>query len=359
MKVAKAPLVSVFLLSIFLLAAFPDGPTIITAVGDGKLGFSGDGGPAAAARIFNAHGIAFDSSGNLYIADTDNQRIRKVSVSGIITTVAGNGIEGFRGDGGPATAAGLGNPWGVALDPLGNLYIADSSNCRVRKVDASGIITTVAGKGTHGYSGDGGPATSAELGYTRDVAVDSAGNIYIVDEDYDRVRKVDASGIIITVAGKGTHGFSGDGGPATSAELKAPCGVAVDSTGNIYIDDENNARIRKVDASGVITTVAGGGSNGLGEGGLATSAEISDPVGLTLDSRGNFYFADSNNGLIRKVSGAGIITTVAGNGDYGYNGDDIPALSAKLSTLSDVAVDSSGNVYLVDEENQRIREVRF
>ena len=357
MKVAKTLLVSVFLLSIVLLAAFPDSPTITTVAGDGKQGFSGDGGPATSAQIFNSHGIAVDSSGNLYIADTDNHRIRKVSISGIITTVAGKGTEEFSGDGGAATSAGLGNPWGVALDPSGNFYIADAVDCRVRKVSNLGTISTVAGSGTRGFGGDGGPATSAELGYTGGVALDSAGNIYIADVENNRIRKVSTSGIITTVAGKGTHGFSGDGGPATSAELGAPNGVAVDSTGNIYIDDEDNDRIRKVDTSGIITTVAGGGSNGRGEGGRATSAELSDPVGLTLDSAGNFYFADINNGRVRKVSTAGIITTVAGNGDYGYNGDNIPALSAKLSTLYGVAVDSAGNVYFVDEQNQRIRKV--
>jgi hypothetical protein len=301
MKAAKTLLVSGFLLSIVLLVAFPDSPTITTVAGDGKQGFSGDGGPATSAMIFNAHGIAVDSSGNLYIADTDNWRIRKVSTSGIISTVAGKGTEGFSGDGGAATSAEL-YPWGVALDPSGNLYIADGRNYRVRKVSTSGIISTVAGNGTRGFSGDGGPATSAELG--------------------------------------------------------SPSGVAVDSPGNIYIDDEGNDRIRKVDISGIITTVAGGGSNGLAEGGPATSAEISDPVALAVDSGGNFYFADVNNGRIRKVSTAGIITTVAGNGDYGYNGDNIPALSAKLSTLWGVAVDSAGDVYFADEQNQRIRKVQ-
>jgi sugar lactone lactonase YvrE len=358
MKTAKTLLVSGFLLSIVLLVAFPDSPTITTVAGDGKQGFSGDGGPATSARIFNAHGIAFDASGNLYIADTDNWRIRKVSISGIITTVAGKGTEGFSGDGGAATSAEL-YPWGVALDPSGNLYIADGRNYRVRKVSTAGTVTTVAGKGTRGFSGDGGPATSAELGFTGGVALDSAGNIYIADGGNNRIRKVSTSGIITTVAGKGTKGFSGDGGPATSAELGSPSGVAVDSTGNIYIDDENNDRIRRIDTSGIITTVAGGGSNGLAEGGPATSAELSDPVALAVDSGGNFYFADLNNGRIRKVSTAGIITTVAGNGDYGYNGDNIPALSAKLSTLWGVAVDSAGDVYFVDEQNQRIRKVHY
>ena len=278
-----------------------------------------------------------------------------MSASGIISTVAGNGTEGFSGDGGLATSAQLGWPWSVAVDSSGNLYFVDGLNRRIRKVSTSGIISTVAGNGTKGFSGDGGAATSFELGDASGLALDASGNLYFVDSN--RIRKVSTSGIISTVAGNGTKGFSGDRGAATSAELGAPVGVAVDSEGNIYIDDEGNDRIRKVDTSGVITTVAGGGSNGLAEGGPATSAEISDPVGLAVDSGGNVYFADVNNGRIRKVSTSGIITTVAGNGDYGYNGDSIPALSAKLSTLGGVAVDSAGDVYFVDEQNQRIRKV--
>jgi len=356
MKAAKT-LALAFLFSGVLLAASPDSLTITTVAGNGKDGFSGDGGPATSAQLFNPHGIAADASGNLYIADTDNRRIRKVSATGIMSTAAGNGAEGFSGDGGPATAARLSYPFWIAVDSFGDLYIADSLNFRIRKVSASGIITTVAGKGTRGFSGDGGPATSAEIGAPRGLAVDASGNLYFADADNSRIRKVSATGNIVTVAGNGIKGFSGDGGPATSAEIADPNGVAVDSSGNLYIDDEDNVRIRKVDAAGIITTVAGGGSNGLGEGGPAVAAEISDPVSVAVDSAGNVYFADANNGIIRKVSAEGIIATIAGSGDYGYNGDDRPALSARLSTLGGVAVDSEGDVYLVDEQNQRIRKV--
>ena len=240
-------------------------PGIISTVAGtpGASGYSGDGGPATSAELQHAWGVAVDSAGNLYIADTFNQIIRKVNAaSGTITTVAGTpGTSGYSGDGGPATSAELSLPYGVAVDSSGNLYIADLGNSLVRKVNASGTITTVAGTpGTIGYSGDGGPATSAELQYAWGVAVDSAGNLYIADTQNCRIRKVNASGTITTVAGNGTSGYSGDGGPATSAELSYPYGVAVDSAGNLYIADTQNYRIRKVNASGTITTVAGNGT---------------------------------------------------------------------------------------------------
>ena len=217
--------------------------------------------------------MAVDASGNLYIADTGNNRIRKVSATGIITTVAGNGSAGYSGDGGPATSAQLDGPEGVAVDGSGNLYIADTCNNRIRKVSATGIITTVAGNGSAGYSGDGGPATSAQLSLPAGVAVDGSGNLYIADSGNNRIRKVSATGIITTVAGNGSPGYSGDGGPATSAQLNQPAGVAVDASGNLYIADSSNNRIRKVSATGIITTVAGNGFDGYsGDGGPATSA---------------------------------------------------------------------------------------
>jgi sugar lactone lactonase YvrE len=246
--------------------------------------------------------VAVDSSGNIYIADTYNERIRKVSTSGIITTVAGNGAATFSGDGGAATSAELHGPSGVAVDSSGNIYIADTYNERIRKVSTSGIITTVAGNGTGGYSGDGGAATSAELYYPSGVAVDSSGNIYIADRNNDRIREVSTSGIITTVAGNGTWGYSGDSGAATSAELYGPSGVAVDSSGNIFFVEDGNNRVRKVSASGIITTVAGNGTGGYsGDGGVATSAELYTPYGVAVDSSGNIYIADLNNNRIRKV----------------------------------------------------------
>ena len=217
-------------------------------------------GPAINARLIRPFGVALDDAGNLYIADRDDPRIRKVDAGGTITTVAGIRTRGFSGDGGPATSAQINSPRGVALDGAGNLYIVDTGNNRIRKVDTSGIITTVAGTGDAGFSGDGGPATSARLSGPRGVALDDAGNLYIADRDNNRIRKVDTSGTITTVAGTGDAGFSGDGGPALSATLNGPSGVALDGAGNLYIAEFGNSRIRKVDTSGTITTVAGTGS---------------------------------------------------------------------------------------------------
>jgi sugar lactone lactonase YvrE len=317
--------------------------------------FSGDGGPATSAQLSGPWGVALDSAGNLYIGDGPD--IRKIS-NGVITTVAGNGTTGFSGDGGPATSAQLSEPYGVAVDSSGNLYISDSGNNRIRKV-SNGVITTVAGDGMEGYSGDGGPATSAWLYNPYRVAVDSAGSTYIaetspyLDIGNDRIRKV-SNGVITTVAGNGTTGFSGDGGPASSAELDQVDGVAVDSAGNLYISDGGNGRIRKV-SNGVITTVAGNGTGGYsGDGGPATDAELS-PDGIAVDSSGNLYIADTGF-HIRKVSN-GVITTVAGNGTQGYSGDGGPATSAQLSWLGGVAVDSTGNLYIADSGNYVIREV--
>lgn len=309
--------------------------TVTKVAGNGSSGFSGDGGPATSAALyFNEDypaGIAVDALGNLFIADGGNARIRKVSPNGVITTFAGGGHpwEGI-GDGGPATSAALGFPSGVALDTAGNLYIADGGFCQIRKVSASGIITTVAGNGTCGFSGDNGSATSASL-WGSGVAVDASGNIFIADYTNNRVRKVSTSGIISTVAGNGVHGFSGDGGPAPSAELAAPWAVAVDTTGNIYIADYDNSRVRKVSTGGVITTVAGNGFNDgpLGDGGLATLAVVSVPTGVVVDSGGNLFIADRDDFSVRKVSPSGTITTVA----------------AGLGLTLGVALDGAGNVF--------------
>jgi len=330
---------------------------IETVAGNGTRGFSGDGGPATDAMIEHPKGVALDSAGNLFISDSSHHCIRKVDPSGIITTVAGNGTWGFSGDGGPATDAMLDNPYGVALDSAGNLFIADRFNGRIRKVDPSGIITTVAGNGTRGFSGDSGPATDAMI-YPADVAVDNAGNLFIADSDNYRIRKVDPSGIITTVAGNGTWGFSGDGGPATDAMISYAMDVAMDSTGNLFITDYNNNRIRKVDLSGIITTVAGNGTRGFnGDGGPATDAMLRDPNTVALDSGGNLFIADYYNHRIRKVDPSGIITTVAGNGTGGFSGDSGPATYAMLETPSEVAVDSAGNLFIADYRNFRIRKV--
>jgi RHS repeat-associated protein len=331
---------------------------ITTIAGNGTYGYSGDGGPATDAALYNPHGVAVDAVGNIYIADWINHRIRKVDTSGIITTVAGNGTEGYSGDGGPATEAALNRPACLDVDATGNLYIADQNNHRVRKVDTSGIITTVAGNGVQGYSGDDGPATEAEMNLPVGVDVDALGNLYIVEHYGHRIRKVDAGGIITTVAGTGNGGYNGDGISATEARIFFPEDVVLDDAGNLYIADFINDRIRKVDTSGIITTVAGNGTGGYsGDGGPATEAMLQGPAGVELDSAGNLYIACFQGNRIRKVDTSGIITTVAGNGVQGYNGDDGPATEAELNWAAETAMDAAGNLYIADYTNHRIRKV--
>ena len=332
--------------------------TITTIAGTGELGFSGDGGPAVEAELYDPAGVAVDGAGNLYIADSGNQRIRKIDSTGTITTIAGTGELGFSGDGGPAVEAELRSPRGVAVDSAGNVYIADTRNRRIRKVDSTGTITTIAGTGEFGFSGDGGPAVEAELRSPHSVAVDSAGNVYITDPSDRRIRKVDSTGTITTIAGTGEFGFSGDGGPAVEAELYDPLGVAVDSAGNVYIADYRNRRIRKVDSTGTITTIAGTGEFGFsGDGGPAAAARLAFPYGVAVDSAGNVYIADVSNQRIRKVDSTGTITTIAGTGECCFSGDGGPAVEAELRRPYGVAVDSAGNVYIADVSNHRIRKV--
>ncbi|MCX6631220.1 MAG: NHL repeat-containing protein [Candidatus Solibacter sp.] len=319
--------------------------TLVAGIG-GQRGFSGDNGPATGAQLALPWGLAVDSAGSLYIVDVGNSRIRKVS-NGVITTVAGNGGLSYSGDNGPATSAQIGAPLGVAVDSAGTLYISDPGNGRVRKV-SNGVITRVAGTGANGFNGDNIPATSAWLSSPQGIAVDSGGNLYIAEYGGTRIRKV-SNGAITTVAGNGSHGSGGDNGPATSAQLDFPEGVAVDSVGNLYISDLNN-RVRKV-SNGVITTIAGNGTFGFsGDNGPATGVQLAWPTAVAVDSAGNLYFADSQNNRIRKVSN-GLITTVAG-GDVGDNG---PAANGVLAAPMDVAVDSAGNLYI--SSDNRVRKV--
>jgi trimeric autotransporter adhesin len=477
---------------------------INTYAGNGTCGFAGDGGPAILANLNFPRGMVFDSSGNLYIADNANHRVRKVNTSGTISTFAGNGKTGFSGDGGAATLAKIGNPKGlvfrggkiyignagrsrirtvtistgiintyagsvpgydgdgkallsslffsptgllfdakgkllvadsfnqrvrrassvmktiaggairdgsaatsaalvqpeaIAFDKSGNYYIADAAGNRIRKVSSSGTITTVAGTGVSGYSGDGGNATSATLWYPLGVALDSSGNLYIADDANGVIRKVNTSGTISTFAtnagfnglgamaadssnnlyvvdqiscvvweispaavvnvfaGNGVCGFSGDGGPATQAELNIPAGVAVDKHGNLFIADWGNNRVRVVDTGGVINTFAGNGTCGFsGDGGPATSAELCAPIGVAVTSKGTVYIADELNLRIRKVA-SGIITTYAGSGVQGYNGDGLPALGTNLDDPVAVVVNSSGIPFLVDDFTMRVRKI--
>jgi uncharacterized protein (TIGR03437 family) len=347
------PSPAVLLALIFSCSAFGQSYIIFTAAGNGTLGYTGDNSAAASAELHGPYGVAADSAGNLYIADSGNQRIRRVA-NGVISTAAGNGTLGYSGDNGPATAAQLNTPYGVAVDSAGNLYIADSGNNVIRKL-SNGVITTVAGNGTSGYTGDNGPATSAQLNTPSWVAVDSAGNLYITDVGNNVVRKVSVSnGVITTVAGNGTYAFGGDNGPATGAAFYQPMGVAVDSAGNLYIADTGNQRIRKV-SNGTITTVAGNGTYGFsGDGASATSAELYQPMGVAVDSAGNLYIGDTVNNRIRKVSN-GVINTVAGNGTGGYGGDGGAATIAELNEPVGVALDSAGNLYTADFVNNRVR----
>ena len=326
---------------------------ITTVAGNGAIAYTGDGGPEISAAT-GAIDVKFDASGNMFIVDVNNNVIRKVNTAGVITTVVGNGVAGFSGDGGPANAAQLNYPNAIAFDATGNLYISDGNNGRVRKVDAAGVITTFAGGGT-GPLGDGGAAIAATLS-TNGITCNS-GNLYIADNSNQRIRKVSASGIITTVAGNGTPGFSGDGGPATSAKLLFPTSTAFDIAGNMYISDGANVRIRKVSTGGIITTYAGNGTQGYsGDGGPAASAELFQPTGIFMDGSDNLYIADQLSNRIRKVSNTGIITTIAGNGTRAFSGDGGQATSAELNWPWGVCI-HAGNLYIADTDNYRIRKV--
>ncbi len=387
---------------------------ITTVAGNGTPGYTGDGTAATSANL-SPSGLAVDGSGAIYVSDALHSVVRKVA-AGIITTVAGTGTAGLLGDGGLATDARLSSPNDVDVDAAGNLYIADSGNLRVRKVTAAtGLITTVAGGGTDsftngaatnaqlfavpsialdgagniyiadgnvirevtaathsistlagngkpgyaGYTGDGGPATSAQLSSATDVAVDTFGNIYISDTSNYVIREVvAATGTITTVAGNGLPGYSGDGGPATSARIGVPSNVAVDASGNIYFSDSNVVR-KVVAATGYITVAAGNGTSGnSGDGGPATSAQLSNPTNVAVDSSGNFYIADSASNVVRKVTVAtGVITRVAGTGTAGYSGDGGAATKAAI-VPTDLAVDGSGNLYIADLSHGVVRMVK-
>jgi uncharacterized protein (TIGR03437 family) len=342
-----------------LLTAWPalSQGNIVTIAGNGSAAFSGDGGPATAASLNHPRTLVIDSSGNLYISDVDNLRVRRVTPAGIISTIAGNGLPGSSGDGGPAVDASLSSMLGLALDNAGNLYIADSGNRRVRKVTSAGIISTVAGTGVQGFSGDGGPATNAQLNTPASI-IFSAGNLYISDSSNQRIRRVSSDGTITTVAGNGVTGFSGDGGPATGASLAFPLGMAMDSGGNLYVADGNNNRVRRISPAGVITTVAGDGvGHFAGDLGPATSASLNVPEDVAFDGAGNLFIADAGNNRVRKVDSSGLISTLAGTGENGFSGDGGPATAAMLNFPWGLTTDATGSVYVADRVNNRVRVV--
>jgi NHL repeat-containing protein len=331
---------------------------IFTVAGTGSADYSGDGGPATAAELSFVGGVTATSDGGFLIADTDNHRIRRVSPAGIITTVAGAGTSGFSGDGGPATSAQLSVPIDVTETADGGFLIVDQFNHRIRRVSPGGTISTVAGVGTGGFSGDGGPATAAQLNVPAGIAVTADGGFLIADHLNDRIRRVSPGGTISTVAGVGPGGFSGDGGPATAAQMEGPTGVAVTADGGFLIADQFNSRIRRVSPGGIISTVAGVGAGGFsGDGGPATAAHLFAPTGVEATADGGFLIADQVNSRIRRVSPSGIITTVAGSASAGFAGDGGLATAAQLNTPTGVAVTADGGFLIADVVNNRVRFV--
>ncbi len=327
---------------------------ITTVAGNGSFGYTGDGGPATNAKLRVVSGVAMDGSGNLFIVDRSSSVVRKVSANGVITTIAGKQFSGPLGDGGAATNASLSQPYGIAVGLSGELFIADNFHARVRRVGTDGIISTVAGNGTAGSSGDGGAATNASIRDPRGVAVDGSGNLFIAEYSGCRIRKVGTNGIISTVAGNGSPSSFGDGGLATSAGLGTPASVAVDASGNLFIAGFSSDRVRKVSTNGVITTVAGGN---IGDGGAATNCSLGYPSGVDLDGWGNLFISDESQQRVRKVGSDATITTVAGNGSPEYSGEGGPATNAGLNLIQGIALDSSGNLFISDNGHYRVREV--
>ncbi len=307
--------------------------------------------------------IALDGDGNFYVSDSLSSKVFKITRRGNIAVVAGTGIQGYDGDGGNATAAKLNNPGGVFVDRLGNLFIADSANMVIRRVTPGGTITTVAGTGTKGDAGDGGSAVNAQLDEPEHVVADDAGNLLIAEFGGNRVRRVASNGVISTIAGTGEQGYGGDGGPAVNALLNRPGGVAMGPGGEVYVADTFNNRVRKISSSGPISTVAGNGvGDYAGDGGPATSAQLYFPESIFLDPAGNLYIADTGNHVIRKVS-SGIIRKIAGDGykdvdgEGRFAGDGGPALNASFDFPTDLVVDAAKNIYVADAGNGVVRRI--
>ncbi|MEO8596040.1 MAG: SMP-30/gluconolactonase/LRE family protein [Candidatus Solibacter sp.] len=319
------------------------GSGIMTAfAGNGVPNNSSDGSPAIATQFNGSAGIAVSSNGTVYVSDTVNQRVRVFALNGTVSTLAGTGVAGFNGEIVPPKSAQLNRPVGVAVDAQGNWYVADTANSRVRKVQPGGNLFTIAGNGNAAYYGDGGPGTKGSVNQPEGVAVDAQGNVYIADTLDNAIRKLTPEGIITTFAGTGASGYSGDNGPATQARLRLPKGVAVDGAGNVYVADTGNSQIRRIDATGYITTVDTGGS-------------LLEPRGVAVDRAGNIFIADTGNRVVRRVSAGALVTTIAGNGECCYAGDGGLAIEGRLNQPAGIAVDGNGNVYFADPGNGAIR----
>jgi sugar lactone lactonase YvrE len=331
---------------------------ILTIAGNGNIGFSGEGGLATDAQVYSPSGVAADKWGNIYIADRGNNVVQKIDTNGILSRFAGNGSWGAGGDAGPAIAASLYLAYsiGMAVDTAGYVYIACFE--KVRKVSPSGNITSVAGTGITGNSGDGGPATAAEFKSITGLSFDKSGNLYIADEGNSNIRMVNTSGIITTIAGT-TFGFSGDGGPATNAQLKEPQGIAIDDAGNIYIADSYNSRVRKINMAGIISTIAGGGVGSITFclGCAAEDLSLNGPTGMAVDNSGNIYVSAISEDAVYKITPAGKAYNIAGTGIAGYFGDGGPATDAQLNAPKMICIDQNGNIIIADKDNRRYRKV--
>ena len=359
----NALLKSVLLFSLTVLCTQVPAQIITTIAGiyDSNA-YNGDTIAATAVHLASPDNVILDGAGNYYISDTYHDRIRKVDAAGVITTIAGTGTTmggGFSGDGGPATAAQLNAPLGMVFDHAGNLYIADNYNNRIRKISTTGIITTIAGTDTAGYNGDNIPATTAQLNSPHFIAFDAAENLYICDMGNSRIRKIDGSGIITTIAGTGSMvGFIVDGSAATAAPLQNPYGIAIDGANNIFFSDYLVNKVFKINAAGTITTIAGTGHSNYNNDNIpATDAWLFNPAGIAVDISGDIYIADGNNHRIRKVNNSGIITTVVGSGTSNYSGDLGPATAAGLGVVTSLAISSSGNMYISGFSTDVIRLV--
>ncbi|MDG0814571.1 NHL domain-containing protein [Cohnella rhizosphaerae] len=326
-----------------------------TYAGNGTSRYSGDGNEALNAQLQAPSNIAYDSRGNLYISDGENNRIRKVDTTGFISTIAGTGISGFFGDGGPADQAELSSPNGIAVDLNDNLYIVDSGNARIRKVDQGGLITTISGNGEFGFSGDGGPSIEAKIASPSAIAIDSAGNVFFVDSYNNRIRKVDTEGVITTFAGNGSYQEGADETEAKSGGIGSVNSLAVDEAGNLYFSTWE--KVRKIGMDGKFHAFAGGGGGDAGDGGPATAATLISPQGIAVDSSGNVYIAERENHVIRKVDSVGTITTFAGTGDQGFNGDGLAARDTRLFNPQGLAMTNAGDLVVADSGNSIVRVI--